>query len=133
MKISAKEQYGLRAVAELAARHGNGPVSLSDVAEAQGISLAYLEQIVPSLRDAGLIVSTRGAKGGYELACSPEKVTVGDVLRALDGDILPVLCVRQEDVLRPCERGDICAARTVWQNVHDRVVDTLDRMTLADL
>jgi Rrf2 family protein len=132
MKISTKEQYGLRAVAELAARHGDGPVSLNDVAQAQGISLAYLEQIIPSLRNAGLIISKRGAKGGYELAYSPEKVTVGDVLRALDGDILPVLCVRQEDV-RPCERGDICAARTVWQNVHDRVVETLDRMTLADL
>jgi Rrf2 family protein len=132
MKISTKEQYGLRATAELAARYGDGPVSLSDVAHAQGISLAYLEQIIPSLRDAGLITSKRGAKGGYELAHSPEEVTVGDVLRALDGDILPVLCVRQVDA-RPCERGEICAAHTVWQKVHDRVVETLDRMTLADL
>jgi Rrf2 family protein len=132
MKISAKEQYGLRAVAELAARHGDGPVPLNEVAQAQGISLAYLEQIVPALRSAGLVVSKRGAKGGYELALSPDRVTVGDVLRALGGGILPILCVRHEDV-RPCERGDICAARTVWQNVHDRLVETLDQMTLADL
>ena len=132
MKISTKEQYGLRAVAELAARYGDGPVSLGDVARAQDISLSYLEQIIPSLRDAGLIASKRGPKGGYELASSPDKVNVGDVLRALDGDILPVLCVRRADV-RPCERGDICAARTVWQKVHDRVVETLDQMTLADL
>ncbi|MBN1139240.1 MAG: Rrf2 family transcriptional regulator [Anaerolineae bacterium] len=133
MKISAKEQYGLRAVAELAARHGDGPVSLNEVAQAQGVSLAYLEQIVPLLRDAGLIVSTRGAKGGYELARSPQNMTVGDVLRALEGDILPVLCVQHDDDMRPCERIGTCAARAVWQQVHDRVTETLDRMWLADL
>jgi Rrf2 family protein len=132
MKISTKEQYGLRAIAELAARYGDGLVSLTDVAQAQDISLSYLEQVVPALRDAGLIVSQRGAKGGYKLAHPPEAITVADVLRAIDGDILPVLCVRGAKK-RPCERGDICAARTVWQNVHDRVVETLDEITLADL
>jgi Rrf2 family cysteine metabolism transcriptional repressor len=132
MKVSAKEQYGLRVMAELADRYGEGPVSLSEVAHAQGLSLDYLEQIVPALRDAGLLNSTRGAKGGYELTRPSDEITVGDVLRALDGDILPVLCVSESDA-RPCVRGDTCAARTVWQTIRDRVIETLDGMTLADI
>ena len=95
MKVSAKEQYGLRAIAELAARYGEGPTSLNDVAQAQGISLAYLEQVIRELRDAGLVFSTRGARGGYELARAPGAITVAEVLRALGGDILPVQCVRR--------------------------------------
>ncbi|MBN1934682.1 MAG: Rrf2 family transcriptional regulator [Anaerolineae bacterium] len=132
MKVSAKEQYGLRAIAELAERYGQGPISLNDVAQAQGISLAYLEQVICDLRDAELVTSTRGAHGGYELARPPREITIGAVLRALEGDILPVQCVRHEDA-QPCARGEMCAARTVWEQVHRRVVDVLDRMTLADL
>jgi len=132
MKVTAKEQYGLRAAAELAQRYGQGPVSLNEVAEAQGISLAYLEQVIGSLRDAGLVISTRGVHGGYTLARSPAQITVGEVLCALEGDILPVQCVRHEDT-QPCERGEICTARTVWEHVHHRLVDVLYGMTLADL
>ena len=132
MKVSAKEQYGLRAMAELADRYGEGPVPLSEVAHAQGLSLDYLEQIVPALRDAGLVDSTRGAKGGYELTRPADEIIVGDVLRALDGDILPVLCVSESDA-RPCVRSDICAARTVWRTIRDRVIEALDGMTLADI
>ena len=132
MKISAKEQHGLRAIAELASQYGQGPVPLSEIAQTQDISLAYLEQVVPSLRDAGLINSTRGAKGGYELARPPHEITVGDVLRALDGEILPVLCVSQENP-KHCIQENTCAARTVWQTVHERVTRLLDSMTLADL
>ncbi len=132
MKVSAKEQYGLRAIAELADQYGKGPISLNDVAEAQGISLAYLEQVIRDLRDAELVSSTRGAHGGYELVRPPHEITVGEVLRALEGDILPVQCVRHADA-RLCERSEACAARTVWERVHRRVVDVLDGMTLADL
>ena len=131
MKISAKEQHGLRAMAELAARHGQGPVPLSEVAEAQEISRDYLEQIVPDLRAAGLVQSTRGAHGGYELARAPKSITVGQILRALDGDILPLRCLSAEQ--ERCDRSPTCAARTVWTKVHTRVSETLDEMTLADL
>lgn len=132
MKVSAKEQYGLRAIAELADQYGKGPISLNDVAQAQSISLDYLEQVIRDLRDAELVASTRGAHGGYELARPPEEITVGEVLRALEGDILPVQCVRQDDA-PPCIRSEACAARTVWEQVHRRVVDVLDSITLADL
>jgi Rrf2 family protein len=131
MKISAKEQYGLRAMAELAARYGQGPVPLSEVADAQGMSRDYLEQIVPALRKAGLLKSTRGAHGGYQLARVPESITVGQVLKALDGDLLPMRCVSEK--AEACDRSSICAARTVWTKVHARVSETLSEMTLADL
>ena len=139
MKVSAKEQHGLRAMAELAARYGEGPVPLGEVAEAQGISLDYLEQIVPGLRAASLVRSTRGARGGYQLARPPHEITVGQVLEALDGDILPVRCLAdrnsgsgEQDALL-CDRSPTCAARTVWTTVNQRVTEALNGMTLADL
>ena len=132
MKVSAKEQYGLRAMVELARQYGTGPVPLSEVAQAQDISLDYLEQVVPALRHAGLLNSTRGAKGGYELARSPDLISIGQVLRALDGSILPVRCAGDE-CKEACVRTDDCGARTVWQAVHDQVEHTLDSMLLADL
>jgi Rrf2 family protein len=132
MKVSAREQHGLRLMAGLALQYGNGPIPLSEVAQAGDMSVDYLEQIVPSLRDAGLLNSTRGARGGYELARTPADITVGQVLRALDGDILPIRCLAEEEV-QPCAQMDVCTARTVWQTVYDRVSETLDSMTLADL
>jgi Rrf2 family cysteine metabolism transcriptional repressor len=132
MKISAKEENGLRAMVELAEQYGSGPVSLNEVARSLDISLDYLEQIVPFLRDAGLLNSTRGARGGYELSQPPDEITVGEVLRALDGDILPIRCLSEEGA-SPCDQSLTCAARTVWQAIHSRVSETLDSMTLADL
>jgi Rrf2 family cysteine metabolism transcriptional repressor len=84
------------------------------------------------MRDAGLLTSTRGAYGGYELAHPPAEITVGRVLQALDGEILPIRCLSNEEDL-PCDRSPTCAARTVWATVYQRVVETLDGMTLADL
>ncbi len=132
MKVSAKEQYGVRAMAELAQQYGAGPIPLSDIAQAQGMSIDYLEQVVPALRDAGLLNSTRGAKGGYELTRPPDQITVGEVLRALSGEILPVRCV-EDDCTELCHRTSECGARTVWQTIHDQLLDTLDSMRLADL
>jgi len=132
VKVSAKEQYGLRAMAELSRQYGAGPISLNEVAHAQDISLDYLEQVIPALRDAGLLNSKRGAKGGYELARAPEQITIGQILRALDGDILPVQCVGDEGK-EACVRTNECGARTVWQAVHDQLLATLDGMVLSDL
>jgi Rrf2 family cysteine metabolism transcriptional repressor len=132
VKVSAKEQYGLRAMAELARQYGAGPIPLSEVAQSQDISLDYLEQVVPTLRDAGLLNSTRGTKGGYELARPPDQITIGEVLRALDGEILPVRCVGDE-CKDACARTNECGARTVWQTIHDQLLSTLDNMMLADL
>jgi Rrf2 family cysteine metabolism transcriptional repressor len=134
MKLSAREQYGLRAMIELAHRYGGGPVSLIEVAQAQEISFPYLEQIVPLLKDAGLIESTRGAYGGYVLSQEPHKITIGDIIRALEeGQIIPLKCIPGVGVGDACARQEICVARDVWKKMHDGVVEVLDSTTLADL
>jgi Rrf2 family cysteine metabolism transcriptional repressor len=132
MKVSAKELYGLRAMSEFADHFGQGPLSLARVAERQGISQAYLEQIAIDLRRAGLLHSKRGAHGGYYLARAPEATTIGDVIRALEGSILPIECVADQKCL-PCSMEEGCTARGIWEQVRDRLVETLDRITLADL
>ncbi len=132
MRVSAKELYGLRAMGEFARHFGQGPLSLAEIAKSQGISQAYLEQIAIDLRRAGLLVSTRGAQGGYALSRSPETMTAGDVIRALEGSILPVECMIEERCV-PCAYEEGCTARSIWQRVRDRLVETLDSITLADL
>ena len=132
MRISAKELYGLRAMSEFARHFGQGPVSLADVARSQGISQAYLEQIAIELRRAGLLRSKRGAKGGYSLVRAPQATTAGDVIRALEGSILPIQCVA-EQTCTPCTHENGCSTRTIWEEVRDRLVETLDAITLADL
>ena len=132
MRVSAKELYGLRAMSELARHYGQGPVSLTEVARTQGISQAYLEQIAIELRRAGLLHSQRGTQGGYTLAQAPQAITAGDVIRALAGSILPIQCMAEQKCT-PCEREGICSTRGIWELVRDRLVDTLDSITLADL
>jgi Rrf2 family cysteine metabolism transcriptional repressor len=132
VRVSAKELYGLRAMSEFTQHYGEGPVSLAEVARSQGISQAYLEQIAIDLRRAGLLRSKRGVKGGYYLARAPEHTTAGDVIRALEGSILPVQCVA-EKWCAPCSLEAGCTARGIWQRVRDRLVETLDAITLADL
>lgn len=132
MRVSAKELYGLRAMSELARHFGQGPISLADIARTQGISQPYLEQIAIDLRRAGLLYSRRGAQGGYFLTRAPGTITAGQVIRALEGSILPVECASNQRC-NPCSREDICSTRNVWEQVRDRLVETLDSITLADL
>ena len=135
MRVSAKELYGLRAMTEMARHFDQGPISLAEVSRTQGISLDYLEQIAASLRKAGLLESKRGAQGGYLLTRSPGNITAGDVIRALDGSILPVQCTTEQVERRctTCSSEAECTARNVWQMVSQRLVETLDGITLADL
>jgi Rrf2 family protein len=111
---------------------GQGPLPLSEVARSQGISQPYLEQIAIDLRRAGLLESKRGAQGGYFLTQSPDQTTAGDVIRALEGTILPIQCVA-EDKCVPCSLEVGCSAKGIWEQVRDRLVETLDSITLADL
>jgi Rrf2 family cysteine metabolism transcriptional repressor len=117
---------------EFARHYGQGPLSLSEVASSQGISQPYLEQIAIDLRRAGLLHSRRGAQGGYYLARAPEEITAGDVIRALEGSILPVQCAAEQKCT-PCSLQDGCSARGIWEQVRDRLVETLDSIALADL
>jgi len=134
VKFTAREQYGLRTMVELARRYGDGPVSLSVVARVQGLSQGYLEQVAAALRQAGLLVSRRGAAGGYILAHEPGDITVGDVIRVLEGEIAPMTCVTNADTCAPpCGREGQCATRDVWLTVRVQLEKTLDSTTLADL
>ena len=131
MRLSAKERTALRAMAELSRRYGCGPTSLSEVAQAEGLPLPYLERVAADLRQAGLLDSVRGAHGGYELTRAPAEITLGDVFRAVENSLLPLDCMRGDG--QPCMRESSCASRNVWHLVADRLKETLDRTTLADL
>jgi len=133
VKLSSRVLYGVRAMAELAGAYGSGPVSLGEVAEAERISFAYLEQLMAALRRAGLVESTRGMRGGYELAREPSAVTVGEIVRALEGPISLVECASETDGAGRCERELTCATRMVWQRMQDSITKVLDSITLAEL
>ncbi|HBS57801.1 MAG: Rrf2 family transcriptional regulator [Bacillota bacterium] len=132
MKISTKGRYGVTAMYELALHFGQGPLPLKMVAEKQNISEAYLEQLMGSLRRAGFVRSVRGSQGGYELTKDPGSITVGDVIRALEGPIAPVECVIDDDV-DYCHRADSCITRGIWAKVRDSINKVVDSITLADL
>lgn len=132
MKFSTKGEYGLRAMLDLAQHYGKGPISLRSVAERQGISEHYLEQLIASLRKAGLVKSVRGAQGGYMLARSPGDITAGDIIRVLEGPIAPKDCVSEEDS-GVCVRAETCAARIIWEKVRDSIAEVLDSISLQDM
>ncbi|HID86274.1 MAG TPA: Rrf2 family transcriptional regulator [Anaerolineae bacterium] len=132
MRISTRGAYGLRAMIELAQRYGQGPVPLAEVAQTEGISLSYLEQIIAPLRKAGLVESKRGAYGGYALARDPSTITVGQIVRALEGPITPYPCASEGEDFT-CEREASCTARLLWQRMRDSIAAVLDSTTLEEL
>lgn len=132
MKLSTRAEYGLRAMFELACKYGQGPVPLRVIAEEQGISENYLEQLIATLRKAGLVESIRGSRGGYLLADPPENVTVGDVVRVVEGPIAPMDCVSEGSQV-DCGRAGCCASRVIWKKVRDSISEVLDGFTLADM
>ncbi|MBA2701076.1 MAG: Rrf2 family transcriptional regulator [Chloroflexi bacterium] len=119
---------------QLARYHGAGPVSLTGIAAEEDLPRAYLEQLVVNLRAAGLVRSTRGARGGYELARAPETIPMGEVLRALEGPIAPMVCATGDpEHATTCDRSSRCTVNVLWVRVRDAVTGALDSMTLADL
>jgi Rrf2 family protein len=120
-------------MAQLARRYGTGPASLTDIAEEEDLPRAYLEQLVISLRDADLVQSTRGAHGGYELTRAPELMVMGEVLRALEGPIAPMICATDDPNHMVCSRSGHCTVNFLWLRVRDAIAGALDSMTLADL
>lgn len=132
MRLTTKGRYGLRAVLALALHQSRGPVALSSIAESQDISEGYLEQLMVPLKRAAIVKSVRGAQGGYVLARDPKMITVGEVIRALEGPIAPVACV-SEEFPEECRRASGCATRLVWERVRNSIAETLDSFTLQDL
>jgi len=132
--FSTRSEYGVRLMVELARHHGEGPISLADVAEHEDLPRPYLEQLVVSLREAGLVASTRGARGGYELTRPPEDVRMGEVLKALEGPIVPMICAADEPGhASACGRTSFCTVNLLWLRVRDAITGAVDSLTLADL
>lgn len=132
MKLSTRGRYGLRAMIDMAMSDDELPIATRAIAEREGLSERYLEQLMVPLKRAGLIKSVRGSQGGYVLAKNPEDVTAGDIVRILEGPIAPVECVSE---INPeiCSRSDYCVTRTLWSKVRDSIAQVLDSYTLADL
>ena len=130
MKISTKGRYGLRLMTDLAVYHDQGLIPLKEIAARQEISEKYLEQIMMQLNRSGLVRSVRGAQGGYMLAKTPEDITVGAVLRVLEGSLCPVDGV---DGAGDCPRMARCATIGVWTRLKEAVESVVDHTTLADL
>jgi Rrf2 family protein len=133
LSVSQRAHYGLRAMTVLAGAYGGRTLSLVEIADAEHLPAGYLEQLAMPLRHAGLIDGVRGAHGGYRLSRPPADVTVGDVVRALDGPVSPVECLSPDYVGGACEREIGCLSHPVWRKVKSAIDEVLDSLTLADL
>jgi Rrf2 family cysteine metabolism transcriptional repressor len=132
--FSTRGEYGVRLMVELARHHGAGPVSLTEMADHESLPRPYLEQLVVSLREAGLVASTRGAHGGYALTREPAQIRMGEVLRALEGPIAPMICASEDPAHAGlCGRTSFCNVNMLWTRVRDAVTSALDSVTLDQL
>ena len=136
--FSTKAEYGIRVMTHLAACDSREPVSLGAIAEAEGLPLAYLEHLAQRLRRADLVVSRRGAHGGYTLSRAPQEITMAELVQALEGEIAPIECIsadRDGDLVcaREAETDRPCPTKLLWTRVQGSIVRTLEEMTLGDL
>lgn len=140
MMFSTRAEYGVRVMAHLAARAGEGPVALAAIAEAEGLPLAYLEHLVRRLREASLVESRRGARGGYTLARPADSITMAEVVRALEGRIAPIECITagagadgEPVCAREAATERSCPTKLLWTRVQGAIVGTLEEIVLEDL
>ena len=133
--ISKRTQYGLRAVLALGRRYGDGPVLIATLATEEGIPLKFLEGILLDLKGRGLLESKRGKGGGYHLNRPPSTITIGSIIRMMEGPLAPLPCA-SETAFRPCEEChnvEYCGTRIIMRQVRDAIAEVLDKTTLADL
>ena len=130
MKISTRGRYGTRMMLDLAAHHDQGPTPLREIAKRQDLSVKYLEQLIIPLKAAGYIRSVRGARGGYTLARKPDKISVGQIIKVLEGGLSLVDCVEDPKV---CEREKNCPTRDIWLRMSERLMEELSSLTLSDV
>lgn len=130
MKLSTRGQYATRAMLQLALKANEEPLSIREIALIEDLSEQYLEQIFRDLRKAGLVQSIRGAHGGYLLNSETEEISVGDVIRAVEGPIMPVSCLASKD---DCEKSAECVSRRVWLKLQNSILEVLDKTSLSDM
>ena len=130
MKLSTKGRYGTRLMLDLALHYGEGLVFLKDIAKREEISVGYLEHLIPPLKSAGLIKSSRGAHGGYSLAKEPSEINLREIVQVLEGSLSPVDCI---DSIEVCQRSRQCVTRDIWVELGEKILETLENVTLNDL
>lgn len=130
LRLSTKSQYGVRAMFEIANGYQTGPVTIKEISEKQSVSVAYLEQILNTLRKAGIIKSVKGPGGGYVLNKTPDNISIGAILRELDGPVAITSCL---DPTEGCMRIDGCVTHLLWKSLGEKIEAFLDNMTLQDL
>jgi Rrf2 family cysteine metabolism transcriptional repressor len=130
MKLSSRFRYGLRLLTDLAKNYQKGPVLLRNIAECEKISKKYLEQIVITLKNAGIVRATRGSKGGYYLMQAPEKIKIVEMYHLLEGSFAPVDCLDNPKI---CSLRNSCPTRKLWSELNKSIEKVFDNLTLADL
>jgi Rrf2 family protein len=133
MNISTRGRYGLRALLEIATQPMGRPLAIRDISEKQQMSVTYLEQILHKLKNAGIVKSVRGAKGGYVLARDVDEITVSQIINALDGPISISYCDAPELREKSCIGPKACVSRMLWKRLEDLIDKALSSVTLADL
>ena len=132
MRISTKGDYATRALQDLALRYNQGPIPIEAIAQRQALPARYLEQLLLPLKRGGFVGSKRGVNGGYYLAKPPREITLGQIIRTVDGPIAPIFCVA-ETSREACSQESLCVLREIWTEVRDAVAAIVDNTTLADI
>jgi len=130
LRLSTRGQYGVRAMFEIAKGYPSTPTAIREISERQEVSVAYLEQILNTLRHAGLILSVRGPGGGYLLSRGPALISIGEILRALEGPVAMASCL---DPMEGCSRVDRCVTHLMWRSLGEKIESFLNTITLDDL
>lgn len=131
MRFSAKSEYGVRALLDVAMNGGNKPIQVKEIAKRQGIPERFLEQVMSSLKKAGLVESVRGAQGGYMLGRPDKDITLADIIQAVEGPIALMECTSEDE--SRCEQVDLCVIRDAWRDVQSSIVEALDSVSLAQM
>lgn len=131
MMVSTRGRYALRVMVDLAEKDQDSYTPMKEVAERQGISLKYIERIMPVLARNQMVEGVHGKGGGYRLSRRPEEYRVGEILRLTEGDLAPVACL--ECGAEPCRRVDECRTVSMWSGLHDLINEYFDSITIADL
>lgn len=129
MLLSTKSRYGLKASMELAFLYGQGPINLKTISQKYDIPKGYLEQLLAKLKKSGYVKTTRGKLGGYYLAKSPEEITVGMILRTLEGNITSSDCLSNEN----CGKENTCTTRAIFEEIEKSINNIIDNTTLEDM
>ena len=135
MKISTRGRYGLKAVIDIAVHSTENCITLKSISARQGISENYLEQLITPIKKAGFVESTRGPQGGYKLSKDAKEISVGDILRVLEGSLYPSDCISDDEAAKLCNQGSChnCVTKSVWEKIYNSLNDVLESITLQDL